>query len=381
MRTCESGRRVLGAWRFVVLAALSCMPKPSLSQWQPESIEAGAYPKNIVLMIGDGMALAQISASFYWERQQSVFRFFPYVGFHKSHSCDDLVTDSAAGGTAIACGAKTTNSAIGVLPPDNKPCLTILEELSQNGYATGMVTTCSATHATPATFIAHRDLRAFTEEIAEDYLNTAFDCFIGGGSHYFGKRSDGQNLTETLRQRGYVVRNGVSFNRLPLDGSAPFVLFTAEREPPTPANGRRYLPQAAKVACEYLQKRSERGFFLMIEGSQIDWAGHANDAAWLRDEMRDFEKTILNVLRFASENKETLVLVTGDHECGGLALHASNRNVLEPVFSQKLHTAALVPILAYGPGAERFAGLYENAEIYWKMRRAILKKEVLSDNK
>lgn len=370
-----------GFLSLLLLFVLSCAPKTTPALWQPEPIAPGASPKNIVLMIGDGMALAQISASYYWERKQSVFRFFPYVGFHKSHSCDDLVTDSAAGGTALACGAKTTNSAIGVIPPDNKPCLTILEELSQRGYATGMVTTCSATHATPATFIAHRDLRAFTEEIAEDYLNTAFDCFIGGGSHYFGKRSDGRNLIEILRQRGYVVRNGTSFNRLPLDGSAPFALFTAEREPPTPANGRHFLPQAAAVACEYLSKRSDKGFFLMVEGSQIDWAGHANDAAWLRDEMRDFERTIQRVLQFASQNGETLVLVTGDHECGGLALHASSRNMPELVFSQKLHTAALVPILAYGPGAEHFAGLYDNSEVYWKMRRAILKTDVFRQDK
>src|SRR5690606_13382382 len=190
---------------------------------------------------------------------KSAFERFPVVGFHKSHSCDDLVTDSAAGATAFSCGQKTINNAIGVLP-DNKPCTTILEDLDQRGYATGMVVTCSAPHATPASFIAHREIRAFTEEIALDYLKTPIDCFIGGGEHFFNDRPDRLNLEDTLKQRGYVIRRGTTFGRLPLDGSAPFMLFTADREPPTASANRRYLPDATRTACEYLKKRSDKGF-------------------------------------------------------------------------------------------------------------------------
>lgn len=330
-------------------------------------------PKNIILLIGDGMALSQVSAAIYWIGEgKTAFEQFSVVGFHKSHSCNDLVTDSAAGATAFSCGQKTTNNAIGVLPPDNRPCTTILEDLDHRGYATGMVVSCSASHATPASFIAHREIRAFTEEIALDYLKTPLDCFIGGGEHYFNDRPDGLNLEDTLKQRGYVIRRGTSFNRLPLDGSAPFMLFTAEREPATASANRRYLPDATRVASNYLQKRSDKGFFLMVEGSQIDWACHANDANWLRAEMVDFDYTIKEALAFAASNGETLVIVTGDHECGGLSLtQGSSKNNFTPVFSARLHTAALVPVFAYGPKAELFSGLYDNTEIYGKMRAAL----------
>lgn len=330
-------------------------------------------PKNIVLIIGDGMATSQVTAGLYWKGDgHSVFEQFRALGFHKSHSCNDLVTDSAAGATAFACGEKTTNGSVAVLPPDNHPCPTILETLDKQGWATGMVVTCSATHATPASFIAHQDIRAFTENIALDYLSTPLDCFIGGGEAAFNQRPDKLNLVDSLKSKGYVVKRGNTFNRLPLDGSAPFMLFTAEREPPTASASRRYLPPATSVACHFLKKRSEKGFFLMVEGSQIDWAGHANDRDWLRAEMLDFDETVRKALEFAAEDTETLVIVTGDHECGGLALDKSNEpGQFNARYAYRLHTGALVPVFAYGPGAGIFSGIYENTEIYRKMLEAL----------
>lgn len=344
-------------------------PQPLLPLAPPKA----ERPKNIILLIGDGMALPQVSAGIYWQGVgRSVFERFPIVGFHQSHSYDDLVTDSAAGATAFACGHKTTNGAIGVVPPNNDACGTILEDLDRDGVATGMVVTCSATHATPASFIAHQDMRAFTEEIARDFLHTNLDCFIGGGQSAFDDRPDRQNLLDSLRARGYVVRRGPGFGRLPLDGSAPFMLFTADREPTTASAGRNYLAEATLVACQFLEKRGgDRGFFLMVEGSQIDWALHANDANWLRAEMADFDKTVSQALAYAEQNGETLVIVTGDHECGGLSLNEGrNKRSFVPTFSARLHTAALVPVYAYGPRAELFSGMYDNTEIYYKMQQA-----------
>lgn len=366
--------------RLILLPLVLIFAGCASSGKQPVDLQAVKFaerPKNIILLIGDGMALSQVSAAVYWIGVgKTSFEQFRVVGFHKSHSCDDLVTDSAAGATAFSCGQKTINNAIGVLPPDNRPCTTILEDLDHRGWATGMVVTCSAPHATPASFIAHREIRAFTEEIALDYLKTSLDCFIGGGEYFFNNRPDKLNLEDTLKQRGYVIRRGTSMSKLPLDGSAPFMLFTADREPGTASTDRRYLPDAARTACEFLQKRSDKGFFLMVEGSQIDWACHANDADWLRAELTDFDKTIRQVLEFAASNGETLVIVTGDHECGGLALaEGATGKSFKPVFSCKLHTAALVPVFAYGPKAELFAGLYDNTEIYGKMRSALGVKE------
>ncbi len=330
-------------------------------------------PKNIILLIGDGMATPQVSAGIYWKGVgKSVWERFPVVGFHKSYSYDERVTDSAAGATAFACGQKTKNGAIGVVPPDYGPCRTILEELDGRGWATGMVVTCSATHATPASFIGHQDIRAFTEGIAEDYLHTAIDCFVGGGRGYFDDRPDRKNLLDSLRQRGYAVQFGTSFRKLPMDGSAPFMLFTADREPGSAATGRRYLPEATARVCEYLQKRSEKGFFLMVEGSQIDWALHANDARWLKSEMLDFDQTVSAALEFAASNGETLVIVTGDHECGGTALnYSANKRGFETVFTTRLHSAAMVPVYAYGPQAGLFSGIFENTDIYYKMWAAL----------
>ncbi len=330
-------------------------------------------PKNIIFLIGDGMALPQVSAHIYWSGVgKTIFEQFRVVGFHESHSCNELVTDSAAGATAFSCGKKTTNGAIGVLPPDDHPCPTILEDLEKAGYATGMVVACTATHATPASFIAHRELRAFTDEIALDYLETPFDCLIAGGRANFSARHDKRNLVDSLRQKGYVVRGGTRLKRLPIDGSKPFVVFTDEHEPPTASGGRKYLPPATALACDYLQKRSDKGFFLMVEGSQIDWAGHANDRNWLRAEMEDFDKTVRKALEFAASNGETLVIVTGDHECGGLSLtDGFGKKEFKPVFSTRLHTAAIVPVYAYGPKSELFLGLYDNTDIYKKMLLAL----------
>jgi alkaline phosphatase len=355
-----------------LLLFLSCHAGNRVLTEAPLAPVAGR-PKNIIFLIGDGMSATQVTAGIYWKGVgTSVWERFSILGFHKSHAYDECVTDSAAGATAFACGEKTKNGGIGVVPPDYGPCRTILEELDARGWATGMVVSCSASHATPASFIAHQDIRAFTEAIAEDYLKTPLDCFVGGGRGYFEDRPDKKNLLDTLRQRGYVIQSGTGFGRLPMDGSAPFMLFTAEREPESASVGRRYLPDATTKACEYLKKRSPMGFFLMVEGSQIDWALHANDASWLKSEMLDFDATVAAALRFAETNSETLVVVTGDHECGGLGLTpGKNSKQFDPKFAARLHSASMVPVYAYGPQAELFSGIYENTDIYVKMWSAL----------
>jgi len=382
--SCKTGnytlknRAHLPAWSFIFCLLLLAICGFSCSSTRKPAIDLQAVkladrPKNIIFLIGDGMAAAQVSAHIYWKGVgKTVFEKFPVVGFHKSHAYDYRVTDSAAGATAFACGQKTTLGAIGVLPPDNHPCPTILEDLDRKGFATGMVTTCTATHATPACYISHRELRALTEEIANDYLATPLDCLIAGGENLFDQRYDKINLVDSFKSKGYVVRRGISFKDLPLDGAHPFVIFTHEMEPPTASAGRDYLPRATRLACDFLKKRSEKGFFLMVEGSQIDWASHTNDAKWLRAEMADFDKTIQAALEFAALDGETLVVVTGDHECGGLSLvQTDSRKQFKPEFSTKVHTATMVPVYAFGPQAQLFSGIYDNTDIYFKMRAAI----------
>ncbi len=366
--------------RSLLFSLLSCLiffascAKKTTNIPDIQSVTFAKQPKNIILLIGDGMALAQASAGMYWKGglEKSVFSQFPVVGFHKSYAHDDLITDSAAGATAFSCGQKTFNGAIG-MTPDKKACRTILEEWDAAGKATGIAVTCTATHATPAAFIAHEEMRAFTESIALGYMKTPLDCFIGGGAYYFSKdRPDHLNLADTLRSRGYVVRNGTTFKNLPLDGSAPFMLLTHEKEPPTASAGRNYLPKAVRNASSFLSKRSKKGFFLLVEGSQIDWACHSNDRNWLKSEMLDFDKAITEALAFAAADGETLVIVTGDHECGALALtDGETKKIFKPTFGAKYHTGTLVPVYAYGPMAETFQGIYENTAIYTKMKNAM----------
>lgn len=330
-------------------------------------------PKNIILMVGDGMGLTQITAGLYSNDNQLNLERFPAVGLHKSYSSDNLVTDSAAGATAFSAGRKTYNGAIGV-DPDGKALYTILEEAEDQGLATGLVSTSTIVHATPASFIAHEKQRSFYEAIAADFLDTEIDLFIGGGKKYFDRREDERDLLEELRQKGYHVSSYFEkkLESLTIDYSKNLAYLTADSDPLTYNQGRKYLKFASELACDFLDKRgASDGFFLMIEGAQIDWGGHANNTDYIITEMLDFDRTIGAVLDFAEADGNTLVIVTADHETGGFAINpGSTHDTIVGAFTSDYHTAALIPVFAYGPGAELFNGIYENTAIYYKMRQA-----------
>lgn len=331
-------------------------------------------PKNIVLMIGDGMGLSQVTAALYSNKNQLALEKFPVVGFHKAYASNDLVTDSAAGATAFSCGTKTYRGAIGV-DVDSIPCRTILEEAEENGLATGMIVTSTVVHATPAAFIAHQPLRLFYEEIAADMLNTEVDFLIGGGREYFNQREvDNRDLILEFKAKDYEV---FDFSQMPLQDIAinpkkNFIYFTAEKQPNPVSAGRDYLSYASRLGTQFLEKHSEKGFFLMIEGSQIDWGGHSNDADWTIKETLDFDRAISEVFNFARRRGDTLVIVTADHETGGMAVNpGSTFDNLVVSYTTNNHTGTLVPVYAYGPGAELFSGIYENTEIHKKMRQLL----------
>lgn len=334
---------------------------------------APTTPKNIILMIGDGMGLAQISASNYNQGNSTIFEWFPVVGLQKTTSSDNLITDSAAAATAMACGKKTYNNAIG-LDSAACSCKTILEEASDKGLATGLVVTSSIVHATPAAFVSHVKARNFYEEIAEDFMKSKLDFFIGGGRQFFYRRDkDNRNLITELSNQGFAIYDYFNdeLNRVTPSPTKRFGFFTADNQPLPASQGRDYLPLAAKMAIKYLPARSLKGFFLMIEGSQIDWAGHANQAYPLLDEMKDFEITITKMVEFAKKDGETLLIVTGDHDAGGASINeGSAMKKLNVQFTTNGHTGTMIPIFAYGPGAELFRGIYDNTEIYYKMKQS-----------
>jgi alkaline phosphatase len=330
----------------------------------------GKKPKNIILMIGDGMGLTQITAGMYSNRNFTNLERCTASGLSKVQSANDLITDSAAGATAFSCGCKTNNGVLG-LTKDLKRCQTILEKAHEHGLSTGLVVSCSLTHATPAAFVAHVQSRADMESIATFFPTAKVDLLIGGGLKYFsGRITDQRNIFSELRDAGYEL---ATYKEQPLSAlhpaaDKPFAWFSAWEEPESVEKGRTYLPLAAHIAPPFLKKRSDKGFFMMLEGSQIDWGCHNNDAKGTIAEMLDFDKAIGEILDFAKADGETLVVVTADHETGGMAIkEGSNLDSLEIAFTTKKHTASLVPIFAFGPGAELFNGVHDNTDIYRSM--------------
>jgi len=329
----------------------------------------GKKPKNIVLLIGDGMGVSHVFAGITANGGNLFLDNFKHIGFAKTSSSSHYITDSAAGGTALSTGVKTYNGAIGV-GPDKQPLKTILEEAIEKGLAGGLVSTSAITHATPASFIAHQGARSSYEAIAADFLLTDIDVFIGGGYKHFTDRQDGRNLAKELQDKGYQVLQRM--DDITKVKSGKLAGLTAPEH-----NGRieergNMLPLATRTALNILSQ-NKKGFFMMIEGSQIDWAGHANNTTYTVEDMLDFDKTIGEVLEFAAKDGQTLVIVTADHETGGIAITGGDfkTGMVKGTFTSKDHTAVMVPVFAWGPGAEQFMGIMENTDIHKRMRQLL----------
>ena len=354
---------------FVSLLILSSCNKNVV---QKDTASLTDTPKNIILLIGDGMGLGQITAGMIVNDNYTSLEKFDVVGLHKNYAYDNLITDSAAGATAFACGVKTYNGAIGV-DHDTIPVKTILEEAEEKGMATGLVATSTIVHATPASFIAHNRQRRNYEEIALDFLKTDVDYFVGGGKKFFDRRSDDRDLIAELKAKGYQVSNyfDEEFDQVTIDKNK-FAFLTSDEDPLPVLGGRDYLMEASTRAVDHLSKISENGFFLMIEGSQIDWGGHANESDYIISEFIEYDKVIAAMIDWAIKDKNTLVIVTADHETGGYAINTgSTREKLVTAFTSDYHTGVMIPVFAHGPGAKRFSGIYENTAIYKKMREAM----------
>ncbi|MEN0006754.1 MAG: alkaline phosphatase [Bacteroidota bacterium] len=343
---------------------VSSIPMPPLAE----------SPKNVILMIGDGMGISQITAGMYSNDNFLHLENFPIVGLHKCYASDNLITDSAASATSFSSGVKTFNGAIGV-DADTIPVTTIVERAEKAGMQTGLIATSSIVHATPAAFYAHVKSRKAFEDIALQFLDSDVDLVIGGGSRYFNQRSDERNLYSDLRQNGYVVAdfNTKALSEIPINFDKKLAYFTALSEPLSFSQGRDYLLPAVSIAPIFLSKRSQdNGFFLMVESSQIEWGGQTNQSDYIISEMLEFNSAIGKVLEFAKEDGQTLVVVTADHETGGYAINrGSKMDSLVTAFTTTKHTGTMIPVFAYGPGAELFAGIYENTAIHNKIKYAL----------
>jgi len=325
--------------------------------------------KNIILLIGDGMGLSQVSSAFYYKESRPNFQRFENIGLINTSSTVKI-TDSAAAATSLSTGAKTYNGAIGV-DSDTISKKIIVEIVSETGWNTGLIATSSITHATPASFFAHVKSRNMQEEIAAQLSASAIDFFAGGGLKFFENRKDGIDYKGQLKESGFTVVTDSLLNEVSSTNKYGFLL--AQDGMPRKLNGRGdFLPKATTLALDYFSQENE-SFFLMVEGSQIDWGGHENNEEYLVSELIDFDDAIGLALDFAEKDGNTLVIVTADHETGGYTLASDDGgyNEIKGAFSTGGHSTTLIPVFAYGPGSEAFRGIYPNAKIFDKMMQAI----------
>lgn len=329
-------------------------------------------PKNIIILIGDGMGINSVGASLL-QNPDSPFNKFKTIGLSITCSADKLITDSAAGATAIATGYLTKNKYISVDTLQNK-LYTIFEHAEKLGLSTGLVVTGTVSHATPAAFVGHTNDRYDQLSIALQMTEQDFDVVIGGGLKFFlpksfsGDRDDNLFLTDKLISKGYsFIKNFDEFNSLPDSTKQIYAIFEMDGLPE--ASKRKYtLGDMTKKAIIHLVNNKD-GFVLMIEGSQIDWAAHDHKSKELMVEMQDFSLAINEALEFAKSDGNTLVLVTSDHETGGMSVINGSKDAqdLELSYTTGGHTPSPVGIFAFGPGEELFNGIMKINHIGQKL--------------
>ncbi len=327
--------------------------------------------KNIIYLIGDGMGISHITSTMITQQYAPLaLERAEYIGLQKTYSSNNLITDSAAAGTALSTGTKTYNGAIGV--DDNKqPMENIREVAEKMGMATGVVATYAVTHATPAAFMGHTESRNQQDLIAEQFLDTNVDVFFGGGQKYFMQRADSLDLVGKLQEKGYTI--ATSLEEIADIKEGKVGVLAARKGLPTMLKGRgNFLPEATTKALEILTanaKKNKSGFFLMVEGSQIDGEAHANNIDGVVAEIVDFDAAVKIAFDYADKHPGTLVVVTADHETGGLTIINNNNkfdvaeNPIAYHFSTGGHSGGMVPIFAYGAGADAFSRVLENTDI------------------
>ncbi len=326
--------------------------------------------RNIIFFIGDGMGIAQVQAARIKKKGATGrlnMELMPVTGLVNTSAVDKLITDSGAGGTALATGVKTNVGAIGI-DPRGYSYLTILEVCQKQGKSTGLVVTSTITHATPATFAAHISNRQKESEIAEQLIYKKINLLFGGGKEFFlpqkingSKRSDNRNLIKEAKNLGYnFVEDKTGLMKV--KGSYILGLFRMGHMSTDPTEPT--LAEMTQKAIEILGQDSD-GFFLMVEGSQIDWKCHTNQIDSMIEQTLMLDQAVKVALDFALKDSHTIVIVTADHETGGLGIVGGTiaGDSLTCGWLSNDHTAVMVPVFAFGPKAIMFTGVHENTEI------------------
>ena len=356
-------------------------------------VEVNKKAKNVILLIGDGMSASQIT-SYRLLKEGPNGRIavdnFPISGIVLTHSADAIITDSASSATAYSTGSKTKNGFLGV-DQEGRILENLTEKLDNFGFVSALISTSEVTHATPAAFSSHVDSRRNTDEISSQMLESKVATILGGGRKFFlsaengGKRKDKRDLLEEAKKSHKIL---IHKHELDISGITPsdriLGLFADEhlRDEENPENhsSEPTLTEMLRFSLDRAEAAIDdqcRGSFIMVEGSQVDWAGHANNIDYLERELKEFDEATRYALEYAKKNPDTLVVVTADHETGGLliepiALSYYTGNNIKFSFNTAIgggsHTGVPVPIYAYGPGSLNFSGTLDNTDVY----RAIL---------
>jgi alkaline phosphatase len=304
-----------------------------------------AQARNIILLIGDGMGPSHFGAAWLYSNR-ILGKELRMVEAMKSgrtaylvnDTANAIVTESAAAATQIACGVKVPARVVGMGPDGKTPCKTLLELAKDRGMATGLVTTSGITDATPAAFAAHVPHRSDEASVAAQELQAGVDVLLGGRKQFFlpeaagGKRKDGRDLLEEARRAGYAVVGTASELREANAGKilGLFNLGNMAYEIDRPKTAEPSLAEMAAKTLEALSKHP-RGFFVMIEGGRIDHAAHRNDAAGTVRDVLAFDDAVGVALDFQRRTPDTFVIVTADHETGGMALIGHSKDSKEYV--------------------------------------------------
>lgn len=327
-------------------------------------VPAGRVPDNIILLIGDGMSLHHVGAAWVANRGCLNIDAFPYTGLSRTYCSDRLITDSGAGGTALATGRKTAYHHVGT-DADGNALPSLITYAQEAGMRTGISVVCRLCDATPADFCCHSADRDLYDTINAGYLYCKADFIAGGGMHFFQNRADGRKIFDEMGEKGYHLAS--SPEELFAASELPVCALLADSEYVVAPDRGDLFPHQTMHAISLLS--CGQPFFLMVEGSCIDDWSHANNLERVIEETLDFDRTVGEVLRWAAQDGRTLVVVTSDHETGAFTLQGGDirEGRVEAHFANESHSGVLVPIYAYGPGAERFTGIMENAELAQKL--------------
>lgn len=318
--------------------------------------------RNVIFLIGDGMGLEQVSCAWTLNKGKLNLDNMPYIGISRTYSASDLITDSAAGGTALAVGEKTANSHVGCTP-SAQPLYSMLDKAQKLGKKTGVVTVCHLADATPADFCCHDEDRYHYDEIIADYAECGVDYIAGGGRDYFGpSRKDSRDIVAEMKAKGYnyaTTEEELAAAPLPVLG-----LLADDNLPVAAERGDMFRHMTSRALDLLSEAAGEKGFAMMIEGSCIDDWLHANDIEKAMEELLDFDRTLGDVLQWAAADGHTLVVVTADHATGALTLQDGDlaEGRIGVAFGNDSHNGIAVPVYAWGPGSDAFTGIRENAQ-------------------